>query len=129
MFLSCHYTYVISITTFCLLIYCCFLTQFNYIYFLSIEDTRRKSHDDLNIKYAAKQKEWSKNINEECNVLFTKEMVLYRDKCLKRKIQITLFLVRNIFYAIFYSLLFIKPLHIIWFDSQLLVMFFLSIHL
>lgn len=80
MFLSCHYTYVISITTFCLLIYCCFLTQFNYIYFLSIEDTRRKSHDDLNIKYAAKQKEWSKNINEECNVLFTKEMVLYRDK-------------------------------------------------
>lgn len=85
MFVSCYYTNVISITPFCLVIYCYLLTHFNCIYILSVEDTWRKSHDDINSTYASKQKKWSRNMIEESKVLFTKDIVLYCDKPLEEE--------------------------------------------
>lgn len=85
MFVSCHYTNVISITPFCLVIYRCLLTLFNCIYFLSIEGTWRKSYDDLKLTYASKQRELSGKMIEESNALFTNRMMLYFDKMLEEE--------------------------------------------
>lgn len=69
-------------------------------------------------------------MNEEPNVFFTKERMLYCDKMLGEESEDNFVSGENIYNTLFNSSLFNKPLHIKCLDCQLLVMvFFLSIHI